>query len=73
MKKLYNKYISQSIKPTDAEEEVRREQYRHLDHLERTVDGLKKQLSKDVQAHTADKQKAMAENVALLKEVNELR
>jgi len=41
--------------------------------LEKTIENLKRKLKKDTDAHRADVARVLGENVALLKEVNELR
>ena len=46
---------------------------RHRNYLERTVQGLQKKLIKDSNVFKKDSSRIMQENVALIKEINELR
>merc|ERR1712176_1535558 len=46
---------------------------RHRNYLERTVQGLQKKLVKDLAGFKKDSTRIMQENVALIKEINELR
>ena len=46
---------------------------RHRNYLERTVQGLQKKLIKDSSNFNKDSSRIMQENVALIKEINELR
>lgn len=56
-----------------VQEDIQREYNRQRDYLERTVEALKSKLNKDVERHRRDNMKIMQENVALIKEINELR
>lgn len=46
---------------------------RQRDYLERTVESLKRKLAKDAEKSRADNMRIMAEHVALVQEINELR
>merc|ERR1712244_23490 len=52
---------------------VHEEFQRHRNYLERTVQGLQKKLVKDQMGFKKDSTRIMQENVALIKEINELR
>merc|ERR1711902_22827 len=52
---------------------VHEEFQRHRNYLERTVQGLQKKLVKDQAGFKKDSTRIMQENVALIKEINELR
>merc|ERR1712048_272624 len=52
---------------------VHEEFQRHRNYLERTVQGLQKKLDKDQMGFKKDSTRIMQENVALIKEINELR
>ena len=53
--------------------EVQNEYNRQREHLERSVESLKRKIEKDVDLHNSDHSRLVRENVALTKEVNELR
>lgn len=55
--------------PLQAESEYGRQR----DYLEQTVESLKRKLAKDVDKARADNMRIMAEHVALVQEINELR
>jgi len=57
----------------DASLGIHEEFQRHRNYLERTVQGLQKKLVKDSAAFKKDSTRIMTENVALIKEINELR
>eukprot|EP00753_Platysulcus_tardus_P007913 PLAT15528.6.p1 GENE.PLAT15528.6~~PLAT15528.6.p1 ORF type:complete len:1283 (+),score=804.90 PLAT15528.6:80-3928(+) len=50
-----------------------REYNRQREYLEKSVESLKRKLAKDMQLHRNDRMRLMRENVALTKEINELR
>merc|ERR1712129_183315 len=52
---------------------IHEEFQRHRNYLERTVQGLQKKLVKDQAGFKGDSTRIMQENVALIKEINELR
>jgi len=57
----------------DASLGIHEEFQRHRNYLERTVQGLQKKLVKDSAVFKKDSTRIMQENVALIKEINELR
>ena len=57
----------------EVEENVQQEYARQRDYLERGVDVLKRKLARDSELHRSDNLRIMQENVALIKEINELR
>merc|ERR1712130_813426 len=58
---------------SDGKLGVHEEFQRHRNYLERTVQGLQKKLVKDQMGFKKDSTRIMQENVALIKEINELR
>ena len=72
LKKAYMKHITKDIVAevsTDAHKEYQRQRY----YLEKNVDSLKHKLIKDNQVHKKENIRILQENVALIKEINELR
>ncbi|KAJ3363138.1 Cilia- and flagella-associated protein 57 [Allomyces javanicus] len=56
-----------------GESEAQSEAIRQRQYLERTIAGLRKAVAKDQSRHKADHVKIMQENVALIREINQLR
>jgi hypothetical protein len=52
---------------------VGQEYARQRQYLEKTVESLKKKLAADVETHRVEGLRVMQQNVALIKEINELR
>lgn len=73
VKFMYQKHITSPVETGPVEEGVHREFHRQRDYLEKTVQSLKNKLDKDTQLHRTDNLRAVQENVALIKEINELR
>lgn len=73
VKAMYGAHIAAPAEPSELDEGVQQEHRRQRDYLEKTVRGLKSKLDKDLQLHRTDTLRIMQENVALLKEINELR
>ncbi|KAJ3044625.1 Cilia- and flagella-associated protein 57 [Rhizophlyctis rosea] len=77
IKKLYQKYCktatTASTSTASLDIDVQAEYARQREHLERTVASLRRQVTKDQSLHRADNVRIMAENVALIKEINQLR
>ncbi|KAJ3342297.1 Cilia- and flagella-associated protein 57 [Gonapodya sp. JEL0774] len=80
IKRLYHKYCQQTTDealtgdgPVEVEVDVQQEYARQRDHLERTVAALRKKVAKDQATHRTDNVRVMEENVALIKEINQLR
>jgi cilia- and flagella-associated protein 57 len=61
------------VHASEVNEGVQLENQRQRDYLEKTVKSLKNKLEMDTQLHRTDNLRIMQENVALLKEINELR
>lgn len=70
---MYQRHVHQSIQSQKIEEDIQEEYQRQREYLERTVDGLKRKLSKEMSVHKSNTARTMQENVALIKEINELR
>ena len=60
-------------KEKGGEEGVQTQYNRQREHLERSVESLKRKMAKDVDLHSSDHGRLTRENVALTKEINELR
>lgn len=73
IKAMYQKHISCPMAEDEIEDGIQREYNRQRDYLEKTVRSLKTKLEKDMQLHRTDNLRIMQENVALIKEINELR
>ena len=76
-KNLYHKYCQQGeggdSMAVEEDADVASEYARQRDYLEKTVNSLKRKLSKDTERHRVESMRIMQENVALIKEINELR
>jgi hypothetical protein len=73
---MYQKHVAMtdaSELSENMDEDLQKEFARQRLFLEKTIENLKKKLTKDAEAHRADTARVLNENVALLKEVNELR
>ncbi|KND04574.1 uncharacterized protein SPPG_00295 [Spizellomyces punctatus DAOM BR117] len=85
IKNIYQKYClstdtsitsSSSATPAIASSsttDIQQEYARQREYLERTVASLRRKVTKDQSIHRADNVRIMAENVALIKEINQLR
>ncbi|KNC50206.1 WD repeat domain 65 [Thecamonas trahens ATCC 50062] len=73
VKKLYQKHVTLHVEEARVDVDIQRENNRQREYLERSVASLKRKLNKDAQLHRADSARVMQENVALIKEINELR
>eukprot|EP00744_Colponema_vietnamica_P001225 GILI01002055.1.p1 GENE.GILI01002055.1~~GILI01002055.1.p1 ORF type:complete len:1251 (-),score=376.19 GILI01002055.1:222-3974(-) len=71
--KLYNKHVQDPMKVQEVDDDIQKEYNRQRDYLERSVESLKRKLAKDSQVHQQDNMRIMQENVALIKEINDLR
>uniref|UniRef100_A0A0G4FUD2 Uncharacterized protein n=1 Tax=Chromera velia CCMP2878 TaxID=1169474 RepID=A0A0G4FUD2_9ALVE len=70
---LYKKYVKHEVKKVEFDTDIQKEANRQRDYLERSVESLKRKLSKDSEVHRQDNMKIMQENVVLIREINELR
>ena len=73
---MYHKYcqkVGEDIIAVEEEANVASEYARQRDYLEKTVNSLKRKLAKDTERHRVESMRIMQENVALIKEINELR
>ncbi|AAZ13251.1 DIGIT [Trypanosoma equiperdum] len=78
-KQLFDKYTSgkaigtlKALASRSAADEVR-EYNRERDHLERNLAGLRNKVNKNAENNRSDKYRITAENVILIKEINDLR
>merc|ERR1712048_829063 len=71
--RLYNKYVPNGIKKQELDSDIQREYNRQRDYLEKSVDSLKRKLLKDSHVHHSDNTRILQENVALIREINDLR
>jgi len=73
VKALYTKHVLTPPQGAQVDQDIQKEYNRQRDYLEKTVDSLKRKLSKDMDLHKTDSMRIMQENVSLIKEINELR
>jgi hypothetical protein len=73
VKSLHAKHMTQNIDDKPPDKDIQREYNRQREYLEKTVDQFKRKLAKDVETHKKDNMALMNQNVALIKEINELR
>ncbi|KAJ3330947.1 Cilia- and flagella-associated protein 57 [Blyttiomyces sp. JEL0837] len=74
LKILYQKYCKDTVRDEETMEvDIQQEYARQREYLERTVASLRKKVAKDQGLHRADNVRIMQENVALIKEINQLR
>ena len=73
VKSLYAKHMTQKIDDKLPDKDIQREYNRQREYLEKTIDQFKRKLAKDVETHKKDNMALMNQNVALIKEINELR
>ena len=73
VKVLYQKHVVEPPRGLQVDQDIQKEYNRQRDFLEKTVDSLKRKLSKDTDLHKTDSTRIMQENVILIKEINELR
>ncbi|CCD17280.1 unnamed protein product [Trypanosoma congolense IL3000] len=78
-KQLFDKYTSgkavdtyKTLQSRSAADEVR-EYNRERDHLERNLAGLRSKVNKNAENNRSDKYRITAENVILIREINDLR
>ncbi|KAF1329363.1 hypothetical protein FI667_g5923, partial [Globisporangium splendens] len=70
---LYKKYVTNDIPTNDIEAEIQHEYTRQKEYLEKSVHVLKKKYARDAAQHQAENMQATAENMTLIREINELR
>merc|ERR1719356_2389059 len=70
---LHKKYMPNGIKKQELDSDIQREYNRQRDYLEKSVDSLKRKLLKDSHVHHSDNTRILQENVALIREINDLR
>merc|ERR1711985_61276 len=70
---LYRKYVQNPVRSIDLDTDAQKEYNRQRTYLEKSVDSLKRKLSKDSQVHRIDNMRIMQENVSLIREINDLR
>merc|ERR1711920_351292 len=70
---LHKKYIPNGIKKQELDSDIQREYNRQREYLEKSVESFKRKLIKDSDVHRQDNTRILQENVALIKEINELR
>lgn len=72
-KALYTDHVNVQIQAGAVDHAVSKEYKRQRQYLERSVGVLKSKLSRDTKARRNDNMRVMQENVALIKEINDLR
>ena len=73
VKALYSKHVTSAVEGKSLDEDLQLEYARQREFLEKSIENLKRKLRKDSEAHKSDNTRLMNENVALIKEINELR
>ena len=73
VKKCYQLHVTEKIQAAEVDPDVSKEYKRQKAYLDRSVDVLKKKLSRDLLSRRNDNMRLMQENVALIKEINKLR
>lgn len=59
VKELYAKHVMQDTQSGDMEEDIQWEYNRQREYLEKTVDNLKRKLTKDMELHRTDNMRIM--------------
>ena len=70
---LYKKFVRKEIKSGELDADITSEYQRQKEYLEKSVDALKRRLTRDSALHKADNQRVMMANMGLVKEINTLR
>lgn len=73
VKRCYQTHVTEKIQATEIDPDVSKEYKRQKAYLDKSVDVLKKKLSRDLLSRRNDNMRLMQENVALIKEINKLR
>jgi len=73
VQRVYQCHVTEKIHAAEVDPDVAKEYRRQKAYLEKSVDVLKKKLSRDIAARKNDNMRLMQENVALIKEINKLR
>eukprot|EP00967_Tisochrysis_lutea_P077403 scaffold105095_cov27-Tisochrysis_lutea.AAC.1 len=73
IKAMYHKHVTETVARRGVDYDVAAEHTRQREYLEKSVDSLRRKLNKNMELHRSDNQRMMQENVALIKEINELR
>lgn len=73
VRKLYHFHVTERIQAAEVDPDVAKEYKRQRQYLERSVDVLKRKLTRDMKARKNDNMRVMQENVALIKEINKMR
>eukprot|EP00304_Pavlova_gyrans_P012532 CAMPEP_0206035036 /NCGR_PEP_ID=MMETSP1466-20131121/1785_1 /ASSEMBLY_ACC=CAM_ASM_001126 /TAXON_ID=44452 /ORGANISM="Pavlova gyrans, Strain CCMP608" /LENGTH=1327 /DNA_ID=CAMNT_0053409369 /DNA_START=150 /DNA_END=4130 /DNA_ORIENTATION=+ len=73
VKELYQRHATDHTPTARIEQDLHAEYARQREYLEKSVESLKRKLNKNMELHRQDNARMMQENVALIKEVNELR
>jgi len=70
---LYKKYVPNGVEKQELDIDIEKEYNRQKEYLEKSVQSLKHKLIRDSEVHKQDNVRVLQENVALIKEINELR
>ena len=71
--RLHKIYVKEEIKNDQGEADLQKEYASQRKYLEKSVDYLRRMISKDSDVHRQENNKIMKENVQLLQEINDLR
>ena len=73
VKRMYQKHVTEAVPSRAVEPDIAAEYARQREYLEKSVESLKRKLSKNNELHKSDNMRMMQENVTLVKEINDLR
>jgi len=75
VKKMYQAHVTDSsvVSSRAVEPDIAAEYARQREYLEKSVESLKRKLTKNSELHKSDNMRMMQENVTLVKEINDLR
>ena len=71
--KLHQKFVLKKVETGELDIEITKEYARQQEYLEKSVEALKRRLTRDSGLHRADNLRVMQANMALVKEINNLR
>lgn len=71
--RLHKKYVKEEIKNDQGDADLQKEYAQQRKYLEKSVDYLRRMISKDSDVHRQENNRIMKENVTLLIEINHLR
>lgn len=70
---LHSKFVLKKVETGELDVEIKKEYSRQQEYLEKSVEALKRRLTRDSGLHRADNLRVMQANMAMVKEINKLR